>query len=445
MNFTVDTSVGTTIPTDKYQLRKSKALYTCYHELHTRPFPKIKGPVKISSLAFHHKKSALTEHSIQHEIAHITTLCHDYQHKGPDKNCRHFYLDFKDFELRWERHNEFSSYTFLVRTNNHKFFSEPAIDIVPKKWLKAIVGTVISALHIEVQDANGAHKNTAQIKPFFEHHRLLGSTLRQGNTSMWSAMHLHQDNFNRILLLSNKIHQCQSGRIIRTLLELEAYRNLILLAFPLAQHIGNEVNHIEIQLAELLNHSNDKACTEQQQLATLSTMAATLSQLIAKSRYRFDAAIAYYQIVESRFDELQEEKIEGLQTVTAFIKRRLSPALRTIKATKYRLDDLAKRTDRASDFLRTKIDMVIEQQNQELLTSMNNRAQMQLNLQQTVEGLSVIVVTYYLLALTQFLLSAAKNWGIIIDVSQTIAQLMPLYLILVWLFSLRVKKKLKPS
>lgn len=445
MNSLLNAPIDEISHADKYQLNKNSEFFNCYDELHTRPFPKIEGPVKISSIAFKHSKSDLTEQSIHNEIAHISTLCNEYLLKGPNKSCRHFYQNFKDFELRWERHNEFSSYTFLVRTNNHNFFSCPAIDNIPKNWLKAIVGSVISALHIEAQESKGAYTNTAQIKPFFEQHRLLGSTLRQGNTSLWSAMRLHQDNFNRVLLLSDNIHECQNGRIIRTLLELESYRNLTLLAFPLAQDISAEVNRIEIQLAKLLSHSNDINCTEQQQLATLSTMAATLAQLIAKSRYRFDAAMAYYQIVESRFDELQEEKSDGLQTVTAFIKRRLSPALRTIKATKYRLDDLAKRTDRASDFLRTKIDMVIEKQNQALLTSMNNRAKMQINLQQTVEGLSVIVVTYYLLALTQFMLNAATDWGIMIDVTQTIAKLLPLYLLLVWLFSLRVKKKIKAN
>ena len=69
----------------------------------------------------------------------------------------------------------------------------------------------------------------------------------------------------------------------------------------------------------------------------------------------------------------------------------------------YRLDDIAKRIDRASDFLLTKTNMVIEEQNQALSTSMNHRAKMQLNLQQTVKGLSVIVVSYYLLALTEYI------------------------------------------
>ena len=93
--------------------------------------------------------------------------------------------------------------------------------------------------------------------------------------------------------------------------------------------------------------------------------------------------------------------------------------------------------------MRTKINMVIEDQNQALLTSMNNRAQMQLNLQQTVEGLSVIVVTYYLLALTQYLLNAATSFGIMVNAPQTIALLLPIYLTLIWLFSLRIKKRIK--
>ena len=119
-------------------------------------------------------------------------------------------------------------------------------------------------------------------------------------------MRLHSDNYNRMFLLSHNMNQCQNGRIIRTLLELESYRNMVLLAFPLAQSISAEVNKIEIKLADLLEQSDNHKHTEKEQLAALSSMAATLAQLIAASR--FDAAIAYYQIVQSRFDELQEEK-----------------------------------------------------------------------------------------------------------------------------------------
>jgi uncharacterized membrane-anchored protein len=42
------------------------------------------------------------------------------------------------------------------------------------------------------------------------------------------------------------------------------------------------------------------------------------------------------------------------------------------------------------------VDLTLEAQNQDLLQSMNQRSQMQLQLQQAVEGLSVVAISYYL-------------------------------------------------
>jgi uncharacterized membrane-anchored protein len=131
--------------------------------------------------------------------------------------------------------------------------------------------------------------------------------------------------------------------------------------------------------------------------------------------------------------------------MAAFIDRRLSPAFRTVEAAKRRLDDLASRVDRASDFLRTRINMAIETQNQTLLKSMDRRAQLQFRLQQTVEGLSVVVITYYVLALLGYLLSAVDSfdWGVSINIERTKALLLPLILSSVWLLSHRIRHKLK--
>ena len=172
-------------------------------------------------------------------------------------------------------------------------------------------------------------------------------------------------------------------------------------------------------------------------------MAANIAEIIASSRYRFDAGSAYYEMVRSRLAELEEKDINELQTFSAFIDRRLSPAYRTVLAAKRRLDDLSSRVDRASDFLRTRIDMAIEAQNQALLTSMDKRAQMQFNLQQTVEGLSVIVMSYYVLALCKYLLDASSSLGVTFNREVALMLLMPVVLISVWMFSRRIKKSIK--
>ena len=69
-------------------------------------------------------------------------------------------------------------------------------------------------------------------------------------------------------------------------------------------------------------------------------------------------------------------------------RARLTTAMRA-------LDDLSGRIARNSQLLRTRVDIEIERQNQELLAQMNRRAKIQLHLQETVEGLSVVAITYY--------------------------------------------------
>ncbi|MFX7306686.1 DUF3422 family protein, partial [Acinetobacter baumannii] len=84
------------------------------------------------------------------------------------------------------------------------------------------------------------------------------------------------------------------------------------------------------------------------------------------------------------------------QTFEEFLLRRLTPAFRTGEAVSDQLDSLATRIDRASKLLRTRVDLTLEAQNQDLLQSMNRRGHLQLQLQQAVEGLSVVAITYYL-------------------------------------------------
>ena len=56
------------------------------------------------------------------------------------------------------------------------------------------------------------------------------------------------------------------------------------------------------------------------------------------------------------------------------------------------------------------MDVEIERQNQELLAQMNRRAKIQLHLQETVEGLSVVAITYYASQLVNYVAKGAKDF-----------------------------------
>ncbi|WP_156490745.1 DUF3422 family protein, partial [Oleiphilus sp. HI0086] len=96
-----------------------------------------------------------------------------------------------------------------------------------------------------------------------------------------------------------------------------------------------------------------------------------------------------------------------------FLSRRLTPAYLTCETIEKDLDDLSRRIDRASELLRTRMNLTIESQNQNLLQSMNRRGKLQLRMQQAVEGLSVAAISYYLVGLVKYVAESAKSGGLI--------------------------------
>ena len=159
------------------------------------------------------------------------------------------------------------------------------------------------------------------------------------------------------------------------------------------------------------------------------------------SQFRFSAARAYAGLVALRISELRENRIEGLQMFAEFTERRLSPAMRTCEAVSSRLSDTSERVARATQLLSTRVDISRERQNQELLESMNNRARLQLRLQETVEGLSIAAITYYIVGLVGYAAKGARAAGVLPTSPDVITALaIPIVLLVVALGVRRVRK-----
>ncbi|MGT2466713.1 DUF3422 family protein [Mesorhizobium atlanticum] len=97
----------------------------------------------------------------------------------------------------------------------------------------------------------------------------------------------------------------------------------------------------------------------------------------------------------------------GRASCSAAWRRPCAPAarLRSSQA------NLSRKLTRATTLLRTWVDVDVEKQNRDLLASMNNRARLQLRLQQTVEGLSVAAVSYYVVGLIGYVAKGASIFG----------------------------------
>jgi uncharacterized membrane-anchored protein len=377
------------------------------NEFHARPPIPLVGAVLVSHLVFKH--SATTAQAEREQLA---KLCQGHVCNAIDSSDSHMMLETGAFRMRWELHTEFSSYTFYKELNVGETLDPDAtaFDAVLPEWLGGIPGKLIVATHVEL-------RSTDEISP----QSVLANLSPNGRTMVaakvadeaaWIFTDFKIDNgFSRFLILNAGMTQRQTGRTVQRLCEIETYRMMALLGLPVAKEVGKWLYTGEKQLAELMDRIGqaNSPSDEREVLATLSALAAEVEHSVARTTFRFGAARAYHGLVMQRIEELRESRISGLPTFFEFMQRRLLPAMNTCEAISRRQEELSARVARNSQLLRTRVDIELERQNQELLAQMNSRAKLQLRLQETVEGLSVVVLTYYGSQLVQYLAKGTKE------------------------------------
>lgn len=409
------------------------------NEFHARPPIPLEGAVLVSHLVFKH--SATTA---QAERDNLQLLTQAHPSTSIESSDAHMTLETASFRLRWELHTEFSSYTFFrpLTVGETLHPDATAFDAVHPDWLGGIPGKLMVAAQVEL-------RSTAEISP----ESILASLTPNGRTMVaarvadaaaWLFTDFKIDNgFSRFLILNDSMTQRQAGRTVQRLVEIETYRMMALLGLPVAKEVGGWLYKGEKQLAELMDRIGQAKTPEdeRQVLATLSGLAAEVEHSVARTTFRFGASRAYHGLVMQRIEELRESRISGLPTFYEFMQRRLLPAMNTCEAISRRQEELSGRVARNSQLLRTRVDIELERQNQELLGQMNRRARLQLRLQETVEGLSVVVLTYYGSQLVQYLAKGTKDLHhLSTDVITAVS--IPLIAGLVFLGTRRMRKKL---
>lgn len=363
-------------------------------EFHARsPIP-LTSPALVSHLAFHHDGF-----TAQEERENILRLCQTSACRFIENSPTHLMFDAGNFQMRWELHTEYSSYTFICPLVE----GEPlhpdttALDAVFPDWLAGIPGKLLVATHVEL-------RSTSDVSPESVLASLSPTSVRQmvvskiANGTAWVFTDFMFDNgFSRFLVLDDAMQGRQPGRAVQRLFEIETYRLMALLGLPVATEVGRWLSGAEKRLAELMDHIGQANSPEDERavLADLSKMASEVEHSVARTTFRFGASCAYSNLVQQRINELREIRVPGYPTLHEFMQRRFLPAMNTCAAMAQRQEDLSGRVARNSQLLRTRVDIELESQNQELLAQMNNRAKVQLRLQETVEGLSIAAITYY--------------------------------------------------
>jgi uncharacterized membrane-anchored protein len=393
-------------------------------ELHARPFASLATPARLLHFAF-----ATGSEEAAADRRALTHLCAAEGRPGPAVDARHFRLERPYVSLRWESHSEFTTHTWEFLRSEvgiHPFEPPPDHFAAHVRQLPQ-PGPLLVAVDLSCQPAPGTAKD---FKAAFGSERLAVSEVDGGAALVATDFAPDAGGFVRVLVANRRLSPGQTGALVQRVLEIETYRTFALLGLFEAQSLSPMIRRIEVDLPRMLEEmqGSDDLEGNHRLLDHLTGMAAELEAGAAGSLYRFGATRAYDEIVNLRLQTIQERPVTGYTSWSEFLSRRLSPAMRTCASTEERQANLSRKLARAAQLLRTRVDVALEQQNRSLLEAMNERARTQLRLQQTVEGLSVAAITYYVASLAHILFEGAHAAGLHIEPAAATAVIVPVAL-----------------
>ena len=405
-----------------------------HNEIHARPPEALTPPLAISHVV-------MWADAAQREASreHLAALLRDNHLAPPDARMTHLRADLGAFHVRWELHTEFISWTFSAPLQVEGFGrQEPAgaLAAVPREWLAALPGQCLCQLNLWVLQM-GTLPDNVLLAHVLREETLVASSIAGGHAQVFTDFVLQADGSSRMVLLAGAMSPRRVGRAVQRLLEIETYRMTALMGLPVAREVGEALAQAERELAALAEAIRvAERDAEAQLLDRLTRLAGQVESLYASTHARFSASSAYFELVDRRIRDIGEARLRNLQTIGEFMDRRLSPARSTCEWTVRRQNALSERVSRVSNLLRTRVEIAQEQGTQQLLASMNQRQDMQLRLQSTVEGLSVAAITYYVVGLVSYLAKGAQKLGWPWSPESTAAVAIPVVALGVW-WSLR--------
>ncbi|MEM8956839.1 MAG: DUF3422 domain-containing protein [Pseudomonadota bacterium] len=416
--------------------------YALANELHARPFPSIAAPCRAAYLAIKQPVDAASrDRSADRE--HLLALLRRHGATEPPEGATHYFGQIGKHMLKWESHTEFVTYTVFGEGVANPAFDGRTFEMFPADWLETIPGERVTSALIRVEELGDPAEVPEKLHQWMVPESLAASWVVDRTAIIAGDFRIDAQGHMRFaVFVQPGTGARRVGRIVQRVAEIETYKTMSLLGLPVARMLSKRINEIEEDLTGVVDAMQGEADKPEKTLNSLLAIAADLAGLAAQSSFRLGATGAYATLVNQRIEVLREERFDGRQTFAEFMMRRFDPAMRTVTSAEARLATMSDRATRAANLLRTRVDVDRSAVNQALLESMDRRADLQLRLQKTVEGLSVVAISYYAVNLVLYVLAPFAESLQMSKVEQA-ALVTPLVVLGVWLAIRRIRNEVE--
>ncbi|AXC50395.1 DUF3422 family protein [Paracoccus suum] len=416
--------------------------YELVNELHARPSPRLTAPLTVVFMAFKELRNAASRDRSA-DITHLATLAHRHGAPAPQPGAQHYAAQLGRYELAWESHTEFVTYAAFLPGLAPRPFDARVAEIFPAEWQQDAPGARLAALivHVEHVPEDPAEIDT-KLEAWFARDGLAAAQVMDGLAVVASDFRIDANGFMRFAIFVQPGSGAgRTGRVIQRLIDLEIYRSMSMLGLGRGRALSALLNRLDPRISTLMGGLAGETADPEAVLHDLLGVSAELEVAATDSSFRFGATRAYAAIVAERLASLRESRFFSRQTLSEFMDRRFAPAMRTVASTEARLNTMLDRTERASELLRTRVDVERSGASRDLLARMDRRADLQLRLQNTVEGLSVVAISYYAVGLLSYFLTPLAH-RIAVDKAVLTAGLVPVVVLAVWYAMRRIRRSL---
>lgn len=416
--------------------------YALVNELHARPSPRLEAPCTAVYLAIKEPQDAANRDRAR-DVEHLAEFCSRNGAPRPDPQAGHYKTSVGRYKLRWESHTEFVTYAAFMRGLPQRPFDPSAGAVFPQDWQARAPGKRVAAVMIQVDFLpDDPREVLPRLEEWFAADSLASVWVLDEAAVVAGDFRIDPAGWMRFAVFVRPgTGSGRIGRIVQRLLELETYRAMSMLGLNRARELTAQLNALDPQLAGIVQGMADESRPADAVLHELLSVSTRLESAATQHDFRFGATEAYEAIVMDRVAALRETRFLGGQMLTEFMTRRYHPAMRTAKSAHKRLNAMLDRAERAGELLRTRVDVQRSAQNQDIMQRMDRRADLQLRLQHTVEGLSVVAISYYAVGLLGYALYPLAH-ALEIDKGVLVAGLTPVVVLCVWAIMRRIKARI---
>jgi uncharacterized membrane-anchored protein len=278
------------------------------------------------------------------------------------------------------------------------------------------LGTVVC--HLDILLAAGPIPSRDHMRSLLPGHVLYGSRIFDEQTSLVTSFTPDEEGRERywVSLGPSQAHVSRLKDIVDAIVRIETYYHLLLMQKPLFSIAIDQVYKFEQVhlkqreiIASHIGHADSQAL--QRWLNSLTQDLLKTNRIAGKLHFELSASLPYDKIVHATLGSLAEKPLEFYRPFSDYVLGGITGVADGYQQLLKRIDTLRSGFEGIISIIRARVDLILEGQNLTLLQSVDKTTKSQVLLQHTVEGLSVIVIAYYLSGLAGYIFKGLQEVG----------------------------------